>query len=43
MRLENHGGMISAEENADSHLVAKQEEMGEENEFGLKKYLCSYF
>jgi hypothetical protein len=27
-----------------SHLVAKQEELGEgSNEFGLTKYLCSYF
>jgi hypothetical protein len=27
-----------------SHLVAKQEEVGEWNdEFGLAKYLCSYF
>jgi hypothetical protein len=42
MRLDNHSGMISAEENADNHLVAKQEEMGEANSFGLKKYLCSY-
>jgi hypothetical protein len=30
--------------NPNSHLVAKQEEMGEGSyAFGLSKYLCSYF
>jgi hypothetical protein len=53
--MENHDGMISAGENdlpiralsgnpTSSHLEAMQEEPGEENyEFGLIKYLSSYF
>jgi hypothetical protein len=55
MIIENHGGMISMKEllirppalsgisNAQSNLVAKQEEVGEGNEFGPTNYLCSHF
>jgi hypothetical protein len=53
--MENHGGMISVGDilirppelsgnPTSSHLVGKQEEFGEGNdEFGLTKFLCSYF
>jgi hypothetical protein len=55
MSLENKGGMISTgEKTTDSSTRAlwqynqqssssKSRETGEGNEFGLKKYLCSYF
>jgi hypothetical protein len=55
MNMENHGGIISAGEKPHSSTVAlclscqqsslsKAEGTGEGNdEFGHKKYLCSYF